>query len=201
MDLRSAFPKGFGRETMAVEMVMVNKSRLLQERLRRWDDSVVTSRKFNFCMYTQKETYHNIGLCNSVFSSTSRTHHRSLYRYFACNGCDCDVSELGTSTCVGPVISRRSSGVFGRGTFRATAARVLPSTGPNDDSGTAIVRCPGVGGAMLELGLSLSFTGDCSQVLSGVPDRTLSDLLTGLFSEPECDGCSSSEFSCGGSRK
>ena len=133
---------------MAVEMDMVKRSRLLQERLRRWDDSVVTS---NFCI--QKKTYHNIGLCNNVFSSTSRTHHRSLYRYFTCNGCDCDVSELGTSTCVGPVISRRSSGEFGRGTFRATAARVLPSTtGPYDDSGTAIVRCPGVGGAMLEFG-------------------------------------------------
>lgn len=42
---------------------------------------------------------------------------------------------------------------------------------------------------MLELGsalhLSLSFTmlGDCSQVLSGVPDRTLCDLPTGLSSE------------------
>lgn len=108
------------------------------------------------------------------------------------------MSELGTSTCVGPVISRRSSGEFGRGTFRATAGRISPTDssintdsevpGGYDDSGTAMIRCPGVGGAMLELGaallLLLSFTtlGDCSQVLSGVPDRTLCDLPTGLSS-------------------
>lgn len=100
------------------------------------------------------------------------------------------MSELGTSTCVGPDISRRSSGEFGRGTFRATAGRVSPSSSINtdsvpggyDDSGTAMIRCPGVGGAMLELVLSFTILGDSSQVLTGVPDRTLCDLPTGLSS-------------------
>ena len=77
--------------------------------------------------------------------------------------CDCDVSELGTRTCEGPVISRRCSGEFGLGTFRATAGRVSLRTsssstkidalpGGYDDSGAAMVLCAGVGGAMLEVG-------------------------------------------------
>ena len=98
------------------------------------------------------------------------------------------MSELGTSTCAGPVVSRRSSGELGRGTFRATAGRVSPSSSINtdsvpggyDDSGTAMIRCPGVGGAMLEL--VFTTLGDGAQVLSGVADRTLCDLPTGLAS-------------------
>jgi len=73
------------------------------------------------------------------------------------------VSELGTRICEGPVTSRRCSGEFGLGTFRATVGRVSLSTnsssakidalpGGYDDSGAVIILCAGVGGAMLEVG-------------------------------------------------
>lgn len=108
MDRRSPFPmtrsvKGLRKETMPMlprERLMVMRSRWLQkeERLRRWDDSVKVTSNF---VHKQKKKHiiHNACLCNNAFSSTSRTHHRSLYGFFTCKqGCDCDVSELGTST-------------------------------------------------------------------------------------------------------